>query len=83
MLCQFELFLYRPLGAKSLTAGSVDFLKESMVAWSALGSQRQNVLELHCSSRLSVGSGMSWKDLFKPAILNLGFSLLKTTGWVL
>lgn len=24
-LCQFELFLYRALGAKSLTAGSVDF----------------------------------------------------------
>lgn len=45
MLVLCQLFLYRPLGAKSLTAGSVGFLKESTEVRSALGSQRQNVLE--------------------------------------
>lgn len=52
VLYWFELFLYRYLGAKSLAAGPVDFLKESAVVWPALGSHRQNMLELHCSSRL-------------------------------
>lgn len=45
MLVLCQLFLYRPLGAKSLTAGSVGFLKESTEVRSTLGSQRQNVLE--------------------------------------